>query len=207
MKNRGIGVAIVIMLACLSLILFGCATITSTSGNLMPTERKIAVSNWKSYQSAIEDFNRIEPNKTTLADLKKIGFDPNITPNTVFLDPISIRNIFLGNNSIRIDDLPKDLQEYLRDFNECRGFKFKQEAIFTKGEGSILSRLLKFKKEDIISGWMFEAWIFMKKDKVVYTLWLGNPNIREIRTQKNPLGPFSEILGNVPAMAIKAIPL
>ncbi len=204
MRNRGIGVVIV-MLACLSLI-FGCATITSTNNSLMPTEKKIAVSNWKNYQSAIEAFNRIEPNKTTMAELKKIGFDPNITPNTVFLDPISVRNIFLGNNSIRIEDLPKDLQEYLKDFDECRGFKFRQEAIFTKGEGNILSRLLKFKKEDLISGWQFEAWVFMKKNKVVYTLWLGNPNIREVRIQKNPLGAFSDILGNIPAIALRAIP-
>ncbi len=206
MKNRGSGMVIVIMLACLSLI-SGCATITSTSNNLMPTEKKVAVSNWKSYQSAIEAFNRIEPNKTTLADLKKIGFDPEITPNTVFLDPISVRNIFLGNNSAtRITDLPEDLQKYLKDFNDCRGFKFKQEAIFTKGEGNILTRLLKFNKEDVVSGWSFEAWVFMKKDKVVYTLWLGNPKIRELRTQKNPLGPFSDILGNAPALIIKAIP-
>ena len=206
MKNRGSGVVIAIILACFSLMMFGCATISTTSNGLMPTERKIVGSTWKGYQEALDAFNLIEPNKTTLEDMKKIGFDPIAVPNTVFLDPISIRNIIVGNNASRIEDLPKDLQDYIRDLKECRGFKFRQQEFFTKGTGNLLSRIFKFNKEDIVSGWQFEAWIFMKKGVVVYTLWLGNPNIHEMTNQKNPIGSFSDILGNIPAMAIRAIP-
>lgn len=196
MKRTGM---IIVFLA-LAFLLGGCA---SFSSSLMPSEKHLAISPWKDYEGAEAAFKKIEPGKTVTEDLKVLGFDPYRTPNVTILDPLSIRNLFLGNNpSVKLEDLPKEIQDYLRDINECRGFKLKQESVHTKGKGSLLLRLFKFRKEDVTLGWNFEAWIFLKKDAVVYTLWQGNPMISQVRVQKNPLGPFAEIFGNIPKTII-----
>lgn len=186
--------------------LWGCAAI---SQKVMPSEGRPAVSQWKNYQSALDVFKKIEPGKTSLADLKKLGFDPDITPNTTFLNPITIRNLFLGTDTkapIKFEDLPQDIQDYLKDFNNCLGFKFEQEVSYTEGKGSLVKRWLKFKKEDLTTGWRFEALIFMKKDTVAYVYWEGKPNIKDPRFKKDPLGPLTDIFGNIPGLIFKLIP-
>ncbi|MBI4837042.1 MAG: hypothetical protein HY813_01385 [Candidatus Portnoybacteria bacterium] len=168
----------------------------------MPTEKQNAVTSWLSYQDAETAFNKIKAGKTTISDLAKIGFDSQ-SPNVTVLDPLTIRNLFVGTNSgLRLEDLPMSIQAYLKDFENCRGFKFQGDMMQSRGRGNLVARIFGFNKEDLITGWQFEAWIFVSKDKVAYTLWKGTPHISKVQRQQNPLGPFGDILRNAPQMAI-----
>lgn len=176
-----------------------CFSWGCVSRYLMPKEDRVAVSRWASYEAARVDFEKIIPNKTTQKDLYKIGIDPRVLPNVTILDPLTIRNLFLGNNpAVRLESLPPHIQEYLQDLDNCAGFKYKQEDIKTKGEGNILLRLMSFWVEDITKGWQFEATVFLKKNNqvVVFALWQGNPNVDQIKKQIDPLGPLSKLFGS-----------
>ncbi len=181
------------------LIITGCA---NTSRILQPSEDRVSVSDWKSYQEAEAAFNKIKPYETTLTDLKKLNFDPQAR-NITILDSMAIRNLLLSNNpSIRLEDLPEGARDCVKNLDECQGFKFKYESIYTKGKGNVFLRLFKFKKEDITKGWQFEATIFLRKNVVVYVTWQGTPKIDQIAVQRNPLGPLTDIFGAAPAKAI-----
>lgn len=192
---RGLFRLATFMLAIACLIFnWGCV-----SAYLMPKEDRIVVSRWSNYEEARADFEKIIPNKTTQKDLEKIGIDPKILPNVTILDPFTIRNLFLGNNpSVQLKDMSPEIQEYLKDLDNCTGFKYKQEDIKTKGLGNILLRLLTFWVEDVTKGWQFEATIFLKKDKrvVVFALWRGDPNVDQIKKQVDPLGPLGKIFSS-----------
>lgn len=197
-------VAAIFIFASLS---FGCATLSSTSNKLMPSEKRFATI-WTDYDSALRSFKKVEPSKTTLEDLKKMGWDPYTAPNTTFLNPLTVRKIFLGTGTdtlLKMEDLPKDIQDYLKEFNSCTGFKFEQANLYTEGRGNIIKRLLNFKKEDLTTGWRFQAFIFMKNDTVAYVFWEGTPNIKDPQLKKNPLGPLGELFGRAPGIIVDRV--
>lgn len=41
-----------------------------------------------------------------------------------------------------------------------------------------------------ITGWRFNAIIVLKYDRVEYKLWSGQPSIKEVEDDHNPLGPL-----------------
>ncbi len=198
MKNRGLGVVIV-MLSFLSLTLFRCATITSTSNSLMPKDRHIVTSAWESYGEIEAVFNSILPGKT-IEDLKKIGLNPK-GRNVTTLDPLTIRKLFLGdaNSGLRMEDLPMAVQEYLRDFENCRGYEYNYESVVSEGKGSLLWRLLGVKKEYLVTGWRFKGYIFVRKDVVVCVIPSGTPNINQIQSNRDIITPIGSILIGTPS--------
>src|SRR5438552_2536688 len=61
-------------LAALVLMNSGCASLFSH-------ESAVTKSRWQDFQSVQTDYEKIIPGQTTAEDLKKLGFDPYITPD------------------------------------------------------------------------------------------------------------------------------
>lgn len=183
----------------------GCATFSNSTGNLLPSGESSTIMPWKDYAQAESAFYRIVPGKTTLKDLDEIGFS-SMAANATVLDPLTIKNLFLGPNSgAKMEQYPEVIQAYLNDFEHCKGLQFHYEVLKTKGQGSLFLRTFDFKAKDSITGWNFDAWIFIRKDLVVYKLWKGTPNINRTQQRNNPLGPMGPILKNAPGLAIGSI--
>lgn len=170
----------------LAIFLSGCAT-------MMPRSRDIAVGNWKSYAQILNAHENIKPYKTTLEELKILGFNP-AGPNVKHLNAEIIRSMFLHNASIKIEDLPLGMQDCLKDPDNCYGYIFIYKDIFQKGKGNLLLRILKFVKKDAITGENVNFGVFLKGSLVVYRPKPeGNPNISEVKIHVAPLGPLTEI--------------
>lgn len=187
-------------------VFWGCATVTSTNYRLMPSEENIDALPWKNYEEAENAFNKIEKGKTKVVELKNLGFDPEAKGVTV-LDAFTIRDILLGaNSSFRIENLPQTLQEYLKDLDDCIGFKFDGRFSTTTPRGDLFRRLLKFKRIDVDSTWSYEGWVFIEKSSgtIVYTRWIGRKPSDQVRTKKDPLGPLGDIFYSIPMKIIDA---
>lgn len=185
--------------------LWSCATVTSTNYKLMPSETNLDALPWKSYEEAESSFSKIERNKTTVAELKNLGFDTGGKGVTI-LDAFTIRDILLGaNSSFKIENLPQTLQEYLKDLDDCAGFKFEGKFSTTTPRGDLFRRLFKFKKVDVESTWSYEGWVFIEKSSgvIVYTRWIGRKPSDQVRTKTDPLGPFGDVFYNVPKIIIE----
>ncbi len=188
------------LIPCIVLLLTGC-------GTLLPSVKEITKTyEWETFDEAKTAFEKIIPYETTSDDLKKIGFDPNSTPNLVILSHLDIVRRFMLNPSIKKEDLDAGIQSCIDAKTNCRAYEIKLKNVTSRRYGSVLLDLFNFKRRTNETGWQFEALIVMVNGTVVHKLWGGKPIIDEYREVKNPLGPLQDPSGLVRDRVESALP-
>jgi len=176
----------------ISLIIFMILSITACS-NLLPGVKQSIQSPWMSFADAKLAFDKVIPEKTTEKDLKKLGFDPFLTPNVHMITYLEVIQQFVPNQSVQMHDLPKGIHACIKAQSACKGYAVAPKVLNSKRYGNAFLDLLNFRRKTITTGWKFTALIVLKKDLVVYKLWGGEPNVVEFEDKKNPLGPIQNI--------------
>jgi hypothetical protein len=171
------------------------ALFTSACRSVLPSEAKSSRSQWKTFEEARSSFERIEPNKTTLADLKTFGYDPDSTHNMRILTYADVIQRFLPNSSMRVEDLHEAVQECIREKDACRAYEMEVSVVNGDRYGNVCADILGFRKRTRVTGWTFRGLIVTKNDVVIYKLWSGEPNINRVEQKRKPLGPFQELDG------------
>jgi len=178
MRLRALSLSLLILLS-------GC-------GSLLPEAKTITRSPWATFEDAKRAYDSIEPYKSTIDDLKRLGYDPFVTPNIKILSYLDVMNRFMINPSIKKEDLDEGIQRCIDFKNYCKAFEATPQDLKTKRYGNVFLDLFNFSRRTKSSGWRFQAIIVLVDDVVVYKLWSGNPTIDEFTEKKNPLGPLQE---------------
>ena len=64
--------------------------------------------------------------------------------------------------------------------------------------GNFWSDTLGFKRVVEVTGWSFNSLVLLVGDRVVYTLYGGQPNLREQEVTRQPLGPAQNFGDSLP---------
>ena len=172
------------LMACLLSI--GCGSL-HTSGHNIPK------SPWPDFAGAKAAFDHIEPGRTTVAELRALGFDPYTNPNVRILNYLDIQNRFLPNQSVRLDDLPAPVRYSLAAQERSVAYELDLTVLNNRRYGNLLLDMFAFNRKTHETGWNFKALVLLDNDKVLYKLWSGQPNVDRFDQKKKPLGPFQEI--------------
>jgi hypothetical protein len=181
------------------------ALVLSTTGckSLFPSDSKTTRSHWQSFDEAQAAFDKITPHKTTVEDLKSLGFDPSTTPNVKLLTYLDLIERFIPNQSITWNDLQPDVRACIESKDCCHAYALDLDIIRNKRYGNLILDVFGFKKNTRITGWSFRALIILKDDMVAYKLRAGEPNIERYEKKTKPLGPLQDLEGlitKVPGM-------
>jgi len=160
---------------------------------MLPREVKRPRTHWQSFDEAQAAFDQIIPHKTTVADLKSLGFDPVSTPNVKILTYLDLIHRFLPNNSITLNDLQPDVRDCIQSKDCCHAYELDLEIVDTKRYGNVFLDIFGFRKYSHITGWSFNALIIVKDDVVAYKLRSGAPNVNRFERKVKPLGPLQEL--------------
>ena len=169
----------------LAALLTGC-------GSMLPTEKKIVKSPWKSFDEAKAAFDIITPYETTADELKGLGFDPYSTPNISILNYLDIMKLF-DYDPAHEETLAEGIRLCLEAKELCHAYDVEAADIKRKHTGSVILDMFKFKRKTKSTGWRFKALIFMIDGSVVYKMWGGKPIVDEYEEKKKPLGPLQDI--------------
>ncbi|MGC9163797.1 MAG: hypothetical protein ACP5F9_09675 [Thiomonas sp.] len=167
---------------CLAVVLGGCAS-------LLPRGAAQTGKPWSDFQQANAAFERIQPFVTTTAQLREQGIDPLSTPNITILNYADIvrRLVPPSGSDIALDP---GIRACLQAQTACRGYEIDQRHIDRKRVGNFWLDFLDFRRETVTTGWRFNMLLLVVNDRVVYKLWGGQPEISEVETTRNPLGPL-----------------
>jgi hypothetical protein len=176
-------------------LLFLALVTTTGCRSLLPREAKRPRTPWQSFNEAQAAFDKIIPHKTTISELKGLGFDPVATPNVKILTYLDLINRFLPNNSITLKDLQPDVRDCIESKDCCHAYELEIEISDTKRFGSVFLDMFGFKKNSHITGWTFKALIIVKDETVAYKLRSGEPNVDRYEKKVKPLGPLQELDG------------
>ena len=154
---------------------------------LLPSGKAIVQSSWQDYADAKKAFDSITIGKTTVEDLKPLGFDVQASPNVKILNYLDIAAQV---QAIPIQELDPGLQACLRARADCRAYVFEPKRTYSKRIGNFWLDVLNFRRKTHETGWQFKALIVFVNHHVAYKLSSGEPQIDQFQDQINPLGPF-----------------
>lgn len=172
-----------LLLACLAIVLAGCSS-------MLPDSNKEQVRPWKTYAEAEGDFKRIVPGRTTLAQLKALGFDPDKVPNMTILSHADLLRRLEAMVAFEGSKLDPAIRKCVDARNACYAYHIEQQSLKREHVGNFFADFLNFRKDIKISGWSFDALILISNSVVVYKSWSGKPNISETELERHPLGPL-----------------
>ncbi|HSN21882.1 MAG TPA: hypothetical protein VLS49_14470 [Usitatibacter sp.] len=164
----------------------GLALAACTS--LLPRSDSTVRTGWNSFDEAKAAIERIEPHRTTRADLHAAGLDPRVNPNVELLNYSDILRRFPVGGSVA--HLDAGLRECLEAGKSCTGYSIALNQQHRERTGPFLLDLLSFKRVTHSTGWTFSALVLMVGDDVVYALYGGKPSISETELLVEPLGPL-----------------
>ncbi len=165
----------------LAALLAGCST-------LLPRSQSTVNASWSSFADARAAIERIEPHRTSRADLHAAGLDPYANSNVTLLNYSDVvRRFPLAGSATRIDE---GLRECLDAGKSCTGYALELNQTHKDRVGPLLLDMLSFRRETKSTGWTFSALILLVGDDVVYALYGGKPSISETELTIEPLGPL-----------------
>lgn len=176
---------------------------TLTGCKVLPSEKRISQTPWKTYEEAQESLDKIIPNITTAAELRVMGYDPAKTPNLRILTYLDLIRIFMPNASITLEDIHPEVKRCIQAKDNCKAYELEVEVTYKDRFGNVVPDIFGFKKNTKTTGWKFRSLILVRDEKVVYKLSSGQPSLNLVEKKNNPLGPFQE-LDNLLGSAIKS---
>lgn len=189
---------ITFLLIFLSLLMIfgGCSTQALMPSGKQTVSGKGLTEQWDNYEKAAAFYESVMPYQTTLTQLRNQHADFENSQNIDKLGPTAVRNLFLENQTLKVNELPVGVQDCLNHYEDCRGYRIRKDVQHSEGAGSLFLRMLSFKREDIITGWMIELLFLANKDMFVYKEVLtGTPGGKAgSEMSKKPLGPAQEPL-------------
>lgn len=170
------------------------SSLTTACASVLPSEKSRDIYPWATFEDVQKSYDIIEIHKSTIADLKEQGFDPEKISNITVLSYIDLMRRF--SPILEKTDLPKGVQECIAAQDRCLAYSVTASNINRDRVGNVPLDLLGFRRETSISGWRFEAFFILVNEHVVYKLWSGTPSIQSYEDRIQPLGPAQSI-GNL----------
>lgn len=172
-------------LLALTVLLGGCSSLLPQARTESPT--------FQSFDDARHAIEALQPQKSNLETLSKLGLTPTQQPNTVILTHTDIVRRVVAGGLLSKDDLEPGILTCLNARDACRGWELNVARISKVRTGNFFADFVNFKRRTETTGWRFNALILLVNDVVVYRGWGGQPVINEAEVQNNPLGPLQDM--------------
>jgi hypothetical protein len=164
----------------------GCKSLFSSTSQRSRTP-------WQTFDDAQTAYDKVIPHKTTVTELKSLGFDPLATPNIKILTYLDLIQRFIPNASITLQDLQPDVRDCIESKDCCHAYEMELELTDSKRYGNLALDVFGFNRKTRTTGWRFKALVIVKDDIVAYKLRSGEPNVNRLEQRKKPLGPLQEM--------------
>lgn len=174
-------------IALLALLLGSCSS-------LLPKADQKTVSPWRDFKEVKSAYDAVRPGESDRDAVHRLGFDPASTPNVQILNYSEIVNSALPKDSMVPGvELPAGIRACMMAQDRCVGYQLEETRIKRNRVGGFWADFLNFRRETSMTGWRFKALLVLVDDKVVFKQWSGQPEIREVSVNRNPLGPLQGV--------------
>jgi len=178
---------LLVLLLTLASAFGGCA-----SGRLLPDSSVAVRAAFADFDSARSAFESIEPYKTTVDDLKTIGFDTG-SANVRLIGYPDVVGRLAPNSSLAMDQLDPGIRDCILARLECRVFEYRVANETRVRKGAFVLDWLNFKRTVEVKSWQFDAIVAVRKGVVLFRNYGGAPYNERTERQFNPLGPLQGI--------------
>jgi len=173
----------------LSALLLACIVSTGC-GQLLPRQTSTTQSSFQDFESARRALDQAVPFKTTVEDLRRLGFDVRDSANVTLIPYPELVSRLAPNPSVPLSELDAGIRECILSRMACQAYEFELGRQLRQREGGFWGDFLNFKRTTAVSGWHFKALVVVRDGVVLFRNYGGEPKIVRTERQVNPLGPF-----------------
>ncbi len=167
------------------------ATLAGGCSSLLPKALSETEAPWKDFEEIKRAYDSVEPGRTTLQELKQLGYDPYVNENVTVLHFSDVLGKYAP-NAVRDEYLEPGIRQCLQMQTRCSAYAIEHRQIRRKRVGNFFLDFINYHRRTEISGWRFSAVMVLVDDRVVYKSWSGVPAISEVEDATNPLGPLQD---------------
>lgn len=151
------------------------------------------VCKWESFEQAMRAYEQVEPFRTDLEALGRLGFTPESQANVRILNRAEVVERLVADAGRDRSGLPSGLRQCLASSDNCYAHEIRLRVTEDQRYGNVLADLFNFQRKVETRGWEFNAVVVLVADLVVYKTWSGTPVIHQQSQRVNPLGPLQGI--------------
>ncbi|MDH3209876.1 MAG: hypothetical protein OEM00_01540 [Burkholderiaceae bacterium] len=164
-------------------ILAGCAS-------LLPRGRVDLPLRFDSFEAAQQALEQATPFRTTIDELKALGFDPDSGANVTLIPYPEVVARVAPHPGVPLAALDPGVRACITAQNACRAYEFHLGRQSRKREGNFWLDFLNFRRNNFVTGWRFVGLVVVRDDVVLFRNFSGEARIDREERQVNPLGPF-----------------
>jgi hypothetical protein len=165
------------------LLLSGCA-------QLLPRAHSEGPSGFDSFDSAAAAFDKIVNYRTTVDELKTLGFDPSASSNLTLIPYPQLTARLSPDPGVPFETLDPGIRECILAHQACQAYEFHLARETTRHEGGFFLDFLNFRRTVRIVGWRFNGLVAVRDGVVLFHSHGGEPRNDRTEQQVNPLGPL-----------------
>ena len=174
---------------------FTCSVLTLTlmlasCAELLPRSQSQQPSGFESYEAAAHALEQAVPYKTSVAELKSLGFDIDASANVTQIPYPQLIARLAPNSSIPLEALDAGLRDCMLARQECRVYEFRLAHESRRRDGNFWLDFLNFRRSTMIAGWRFEGLLAVRNGTLLFRSHGGEPRIARTEVEVRPLGPF-----------------
>jgi hypothetical protein len=167
-------------------VLCGCSS-------LLPRGEVEITTHFASFEEARDSIKSLKPFSSTKQTLAEMGLDPGKQANTTILTFSDMLHRFVAGSAIERKDLHPGIVACFDAVERCTGWEIAISKISKRRTGNVVLDLINYSRRTEVTGWRFNAIVLLVDDTVVYRTWGGQPEVNELETTRNPLGPLQNI--------------
>jgi len=180
------------MTAMRRLVFASCVALAGCTA-LLPRARTEDVSPFASFEAAREAFERAVPYRTTLAELKALGFDAQASGNVRQIPYPQLVAYLVPNPTLELAQLDVGIRDCIAARQSCRAYEFRFGAQVHERRGGFIADFLNFRRVTHTGGWRFEGVVLVRESVVLFRNHGGEPKIDSVEERVNPLGPLQAL--------------
>lgn len=158
--------------------------------DLLPRSQSQQPSGFESYEAAAGALEQAVPYKTTVAELKALGFDIDASANVTQIPYPQLIARLAPNSSIPLEALDPGLRDCMLARQECRVYEFRLAREDRRRDGNFWLDFLNFRRSTSIVGWRFEGLLVVRNGTLLFRSHGGEPRTARTEVEVRPLGPF-----------------
>lgn len=166
---------------------------------LLPKGQTEDLSPFTKYEDARDALRKVVPYRSTLADLKALGFDTQSSTNVREIAYPQFMSLVAESPNLPMDQLDVGIRDCIKASSRCRAYVFQFGHQSRNRTGGFWLDFFNFYRVTHTTGWRFQGVVLVRDDQLVlFRNHSGEPNIDKTDVRRNPLGPLQSFGETLP---------
>ena len=157
---------------------------------LLPSSSAVSPSSFDSFEAAQAALEKTVPYKTTLEELKALGFDPQASANVTVIPYPEIISRLAPYSGVALDALDPGVRDCILAQTQCKAYVYRFGRVDRQRDGNFFLDFFNIKRDVQMNGWRFEGLVVVRNGIVLFRNSAGESKLNTFEKTTNPLGPF-----------------